>query len=359
MSTRPQLSLAPVQGMTTTSFREAFVRLAGHVDDVYTPFLVTSATENAGEVLSRAFSGVQPWIGEGTDDSDRGHSTAGGHSATGFNPAERDMQHRARVIPQLLGNQGDEFRNYAHALAAMGFTEINWNIGCPYPMVTNKQRGSGLLPYPDRIREVLEVACADDSYGVSVKMRLGLESAEEGFAVMEVLNDYPLAGVILHARTGRQMYGGSVDPDAFASLAAVCRHVMTWNGDLFTVEDWRRVQEQFPAIDRFMLGRGALADPFLPAAIQGEAFEPEHKVERLRALHDAVFDSYREKLSGRHLCDRMKEFWTYLSVHVIADDRLLKKLYKAHTTESYLDALRQALDNAVWSEVPYRPLASK
>ncbi len=109
-------------------------------------------------------------------------------------------------------------------LADAGYGEVDWNLGCPYPMVAGKKRGSGLLPYPEAIGEFLDRVCPRLGIGLSVKMRLGRYDARESAALAPVLNAYPLRKVTVHPRIGVQLYGGSVDLEGFAALAGSLRH---------------------------------------------------------------------------------------------------------------------------------------
>ena len=43
----------------------------------------------------------------------------------------------------------------AKALHDLGYEEVNWNLGCPHKPVRKKQRGSGLLPHPERVDALL------------------------------------------------------------------------------------------------------------------------------------------------------------------------------------------------------------
>lgn len=317
--------LAPIQGMTVACYRNAFARLLGGVDEYYSPFIATADNKKVSNSLLKDL-------------------------------LPENNSSLVKVIPQLLSNNGEDFRIFASAITEIGYKEINWNIGCPFPMVTNKKKGAGILPHPDMIYRFLDTICGDKQYALTVKLRLGLNNSEEGLRVIEVLNQYPLEGVIIHARTGIQMYTGSVELDAFETLASACRHQVTYNGDIFTFDDFIRVRCRFPSINNFMLGRGALCDPFLPSLIKGSPISPADKTAILRQFHDEIYNHYQNILSGeKHLCDKMKEFWSYMSVHTDRDGKLIKKIKKCHTSASYMQAVGPILtSHSGWSEIPFR-----
>ncbi|MCH4889547.1 tRNA-dihydrouridine synthase family protein [Acidaminobacter sp. JC074] len=313
-----KLYLAPIQGMTNAFYRNMYKELFGGIDVYYAPFISTSSVRRIGKSV---FKDIM--LENNRDDIE--------------------------VVPQLLGNNGEDFKYYAELITQLGYREINWNIGCPYATVARKKKGSGILPYADMVDKVLDEACKGD-YDITVKMRLGYEDLDEGFEVMDVLNKYPLKGVMIHGRTGIQKYEGTVDLDAFEALYKTCKHTMTYNGDIFTVDDFNRIQKRFPDIDQFMLGRGALRDPFLPAAIKGHTISDDEKVKMIQHFHDSVFNDFKQILSGdKHLCDKMKEFWTYLLVNTDPDGKLTKKLKKVRTEADYLQVVHQIFSqDKVW-----------
>jgi len=310
-----KLFLAPIQGMTVAHYRNLYAEIFGGIDAYYAPFIDTTDISTAKPSL---FKDILP---ESNDD--------------------------INVVPQLLSNIGHDFRAFASKIVDMGYSEINWNIGCPFPMVTKKKKGSGILPYPDMIKEFLDEVCQDDSYDLTVKMRLGLNDLEEGIKVIQLLNDYPLSGVMIHGRTGAQKYAGTVDLDSFEVLSSACNHEMTYNGDIFSNDDFKKISARFPSINNFMLGRGALSDPFLPSTIKGNDIPTAKKIEKIKEFHDAIYNHYKSILSGdKHLCDKMKEFWLYTSVHIDPSGKFFKKIKKCRTNAAYLDIVNKMFDSA-------------
>jgi tRNA-dihydrouridine synthase B len=103
------LFLAPIQGLTVAFYRNAFSRIFGGIDAYYTPFITTADMKKVSHLL------LKDLIPERNDAA-------------------------AKIVPQLLSNNGTDFRSFATAIVDMGYNEINWNIGCPFPMVTNKKK---------------------------------------------------------------------------------------------------------------------------------------------------------------------------------------------------------------------------
>ncbi len=241
------------------------------------------------------------------------------------------------VIPQLLYNNPEDFLHVAHKLEELGYTHINWNLGCPAPMVANKKRGSGFLPYPEEIIDMLEIILPQLQAEISLKVRLGFHSSAELSALLPRLNNLPLKEIIIHPRIGKQLYKGSVDLDSFAVCTTVSSHVLVYNGDITTSDDFSEKQQRFKSISRWMIGRGALANPFLVAEIQGNIFLPEQKREKLKAFHNDLFQDLRNRLSGPgHILGRMKQVWQYLASSFPENNRLRKQIHKTCSIQKYL-----------------------
>ena len=255
------------------------------------------------------------------------------------------------VIPQILSKSAEGFVNMGNFLADLGYDTVNWNLGCPYPQVANKQRGSGLLPHPDRIRAFLDQAIPGLHGELTIKTRLGREHRDELFALMPVFNDYPINEIIIHPRTGHQMYEGVPDLDAFEACLSMSRHPVVYNGDIRTADDFRRLARRFPNIDRWMIGRWALVDPFLPMVIKTGKDHTENKTAKMKAFHDDLYDRYSRILNGpSHIMDRMKGLMVSFSMAFSENKKALKNVKKARTPDQYTDAANRFFgEEARWN----------
>ncbi len=300
-----ELYFAPMHGVTLAHYRNLHAQIFGGIDKYYAPFIVTTSEEKSGKVL---FKDVEPDL--------------------------NDPQ--VKVIPQLLSNNCTEFNFYAEKIASMGYDEINWNIGCPFPTVTNKRRGSGLLEDPDHIKKFLKGIDFNKGYAFSVKMRLGFNELEEGIEVMERLNKFPISDVTIHGRTGIQKYEGSVDLGSFNTLYALCKHQVIYNGDINTPEDLERVKALFPEIDRFMIGRGLLKNPFLGLQLRGVDIAQSTAKSMLYRFHNEILEHYvKHTPNERYLIGKMKEFWTYLAERVDPNHEYLSQIRRSQTLREY------------------------
>lgn len=195
--------------------------------------------------------------------------------------------------------------------------------------------------YPDEIDIFLDTVLSKISNTLSVKIRLGRRSKEEIFNLLPILDKYPLDEVILHPRTGIQMYEGTSDHDAFGKALLNCRHSFTYNGDITNISSFKTVQKKFPQIRRFMIGRGLLSNPFLAEEIKRIPGN-QNRVTRLEGFHNDLFSNYQKIFSGpAHLTGRMKGFWSYLGPSFKKSKKLLKNILKANSIITYQDRVDQ------------------
>ncbi len=311
-----------MRGITTMHYRQAFVRHFGGLDVEMAPFIPTVSSEKINPKLLRD---VLPENNSGLP-----------------------------LIPQLIGNQADDFVQMAAALQDLGYTEVNWNMGCPHKPIRKKRRGSGLLPFPDTVDMLLDQVCERSPIRTSVKVRLGVADKSELMKLIPVLNKYPLSEVIIHPRTAEQMYDGTVDLDAFEEAYKLLERPVCYNGDITNLTFYQNVQKRFPQIHRFMLGRGLLANPFLCEEIKsGKAVAETHHsadpIQRIADFHADLVARYEAVLHGDHpVLGKMKEFWTYQTTHLSNGRKMFKKLKKAQRLSTYKDIVAEFLADADW-----------
>ena len=219
------------------------------------------------------------------------------------------------VIPQILGKEPDEFIALGNRLADLGYTELNWNLGCPMRKVAAKHRGSGILPFPNEVRRILDTVIPQIKTDISVKMRIGLTSRDEIFRLVPVLNDYPLKNVTIHPRLGRQQYTGHPDLETFANVLPLIKHPVIYNGDICTLEDYNTLTRRFSDIADVMIGRGVLYDPTLPLQIKsGKKFSPEEKkLSTALFIADLIKNINSELPTDEAKLRKIKEYWCLLS----------------------------------------------
>jgi len=249
------------------------------------------------------------------------------------------------LVPQVLNSDVDGFISLADRFFDLGYEEINWNLGCPVKMVTNKKRGSGLMPYPEKIIELLDRIIPRLKPALSIKMRLGYQDHQEALTLLPLLEPYPLAEITIHARLGTQLYRGNVNLDHFDQCRRLSRHDLVYNGDLVRYDDFASMSNRFDSINRWMIGRGLLINPFIPAEIKGIDLSFDNRARMLRDFHDDLYGALKGHLSGPgHPLGRMKQVWIYFIDAFPGKEKLLKRITRANTEKSYFMAVEKIME---------------
>ncbi len=309
-----KLLSSPLQGFTDFRFRNAFNKYFGGIDTFYSPYIRLNGKLEIKKACQRDI------LPENNTDLE--------------------------LIPQIMTKDADEFVFVAKYVQELGYKELNWNLGCPYPMVTKRGMGSGLINDPEKINSILNKVHAESDIIVSMKMRTGYENSEEILRVFPILEKYPIKYIAIHARIGKQLYKGEVDLDSFQRCVDNTGHKLYYNGDITSVAIFNEMVKRFPMIDHWMIGRGLIADPFLPGMIKSNTSEyPENRIDIFSKFHDTLLHDYSQALSGTsHIMMRMLHFWKYFATSFSNSQKVLRKINKAKSISAYEDAVREILN---------------
>ena len=248
------------------------------------------------------------------------------------------------VVPQILTNRSEDFLAVAKEIAQYGYDTVNLNVGCPSGTVVAKGRGAGLLAEPEVLDHFLYEIFEGYAGKISIKTRIGMEDENEWQDILAVYEKYPLEELIIHPRVRKDFYKGKPRLDAFSYAMEESGHRLCYNGDICSAEDLQDRKERFPDLDRVMLGRGLLCNPFLiemsKTADDAAHDHMQEKKDRLYAFHQEILEGYIQIMSGdRNVLFRMKELWFYLGDCFTNADKYLKKIKKSERLVAYQAAV--------------------
>ena len=259
--------LAPLRGVTIRCFRETFaeeIRAAGFTEAI-TPFI--TANDGYDPLKDRELT-----------------------KASSLIPRPSSL----RITPQFIGKDPNALRACLEKIKVAGYDTADLNCGCPFPMVRNKGRGSGILRTPDVLRRMLEVGCDVMGAGkFSMKARLGVDRNDELLGLLPMINEFPLRFLTVHARTARQMYEGSCDWKAVEAIENSAQVSVVRNGDIAYIGT-----SDHPTIRPVMVGRS-----FIRCLGAGE--------DSGELLRRYVAASQAELCGDRSVLGRMKELIAY------------------------------------------------
>ena len=186
-------------------------------------------------------------------------------------------------------------------------------------------------PENKKINDLLEKVIPNIQSKLSIKMRIGLDNDDDIFNILPVLDNFPISEIIIHPRTGKQMYKGEVHTDVFENCLELTKHKISYNGDINTLEDFHNLKNRFKIVNSWMIGRGLVSNPFFAEQIkQNEKDSQENKISRFKEFHDALAKDYLDRLEGSsHFLNKMRIFWEYFSISFSNSHKVYKRIKKA------------------------------
>jgi len=311
---KQKIYFAPLEGVTDSIFRNTFEKYYGGVDKYFTPFLSPNSTY---KFTTREFNQIDP-----------------------------EKNNIETTVPQLLTNDAEHFLWAASEIAALGYREINFNLGCPSGTVVAKKKGSGLLFYTEmldnmlyKVFEGLESACCKKGCtapNISIKTRLGKLEPDEFYEILDIYNKYPISELTIHPRIQKDFYREPLKPEFFDYAITHSNAPLVFNGDIVTVSDINNTFAKYPSIDAIMIGRGLLANPGLVLAYKKGLEETPLDLKIFKSFHDDLLIQYTDLLSGeKPVLHRMKEFIAYWERNFPNDTKTIKKIRKANSIPEY------------------------
>lgn len=279
------IEFAPIQGYTDVTYRNIHNQIFGGIDCYYTPFV---RLEN-GDIRNRDVRDIHPQNNLNTP-----------------------------IIPQIIVNSASEFNILTEKLFSMGHRRIDINAGCPFPLQTRKGRGAALLSNHVNFIEVMSEISKISEISFSMKMRLGMTSANESKILIDIINNTPLSHITIHPRVAAQQYKGEIDHKSFSELLLQSEHPVIYNGDITKFCDIDKIIAMHPDITGIMIGRGLLSRPTFAMEYKAGKELPLHeRIRLILEMHDKLYHDYASRLQGEsQILLKMKTFWEYLEPEI-------------------------------------------
>ncbi len=299
------LYFAPLEGITTYTYRNAHREMFSGVDTYFAPFIVPTENER---ISTKTLRDILP---------------------------ENNL---TKIIPQVLCSSGSAFCELVKKVKDLGYDEVNLNLGCPSGTVVKKRRGSGALRDTEELRRLLDYIYENADIKISLKTRTGFYSHEEFFELVNIYNQYPVSELIIHPRVREELYGGKPNMDSFDYAYCNSKHKLCYNGDIVTTDDYKEIVRKYPNLNSVMIGRGAIANPALFREILGG--EKINKDELIR-FSQTLEERYLEVLGCEHYTvHRLKEIWLYIMKNFPDEKKTIKAIKKSNSLKDINDAIK-------------------
>ncbi|MGA2749876.1 MAG: tRNA-dihydrouridine synthase family protein [Verrucomicrobiota bacterium] len=310
----PVLALAPMQDVTDLAFWRVIARYGGA--DVYWTeyFRVHGASR------------PERWILESIDQ----------------NPTGRP------VVAQMIGNDIPSLARTARELQRHPIAAVDLNLGCPAPVVYGKRAGGGLLRELEKIDAILGALREAVAIPLTVKTRIGFDSAEAFGKLLAVFARHPIDLLTVHGRTVAQMYRPGVRYDLIAQAARELSCPVLANGDVYSAGQALEVLAGTGAAG-LMIGRGAIRNPWLFGQIRQCRRGQAAALPSGRAVLGYVRQLWEAQSAsgGRETAQvqRMKKFMNFIGEGVAPAERFLHEIRRVTTREDFFRVCESWLDH--------------
>jgi len=172
-----------------------------------------------------------------------------------------------RVIYQLLISDAARLPATLARMAPASQDGIDINLGCPAATVQQKGGGSNLFDDPNRLREIIRTIRYDFAGPLTVKIRLGRPTPDWRNVLhdrLHLLEDEGIDALTLHPRFAEESLNRfQARHTCYAELATKTKLPIIANGDITGIEYFRENEALFISSAGLMIGRMAVARPWV------------------------------------------------------------------------------------------------
>ncbi|SDI05999.1 tRNA-dihydrouridine synthase C [Pseudomonas benzenivorans] len=284
-----QIALAPMEGLVDEILRDVLTRVGG-IDWCVTEFI--RVTERL--LPASTYRKLAPEL------------FGGARTAAG-----------TPLRVQFLGSDPQCLADNAAFACSLGAPVVDLNFGCPAKTVNKSRGGAVLLKEPELLHAIVREVrrTLPGATPLTAKMRLGFDHKDYALDCARALAEGGAAQIVVHARTKVEGYKAPAHWEWVARVQEVVAVPVLANGEVWTLDDWRRCRE-ISGVDDIMLGRGLVARPDLArqiaAARAGQAVVEMDWAELQPLLAD-FWRQARRKMSPRYAPGRLKQWLALLT----------------------------------------------
>jgi len=204
------------------------------------------------------------------------------------------------------------------------FDIIDVNMGCPAPKVISNGDGACLLKDIDLAQKILEECVKATDKPITVKYRMGW-AKDQSVEFAQMFEEVGVKAITLHARTKEQMYSGIPFYQAISAVKRKVKIPVIANGDIKDKKSMLEIKKLTNA-DGFMIGRGALGNPWIFSLLQDKKFE-QNKLQTIYEHISTLLQFYSEHYVV--LCMR-KHLDKYLKNESISNEQKQELILKTN-----------------------------
>ena len=166
------------------------------------------------------------------------------------------------VSCQIFSQNTKNLLKAAKILENKGFDIIDINFGCPSKKIIEQGSGGALLKRKNKIAEIIKAVSSSIKIPLTAKIRSGFKNRINAVEIAKICEENGASAITIHARTVEQEYSGKADWKVIADVKKAVKIPVIGNGDVFNEKDAERMFKE-TSCDYIMIGRGAIANPFI------------------------------------------------------------------------------------------------
>jgi nifR3 family TIM-barrel protein len=213
---------------------------------------------------------------------------------------------------------------------------IDINMGCPAKSIADRGAGVGMMPSPLKIARTFKKLTSTLKVPVTGKIRLGWDKNKNYKLIARIVEESGGSLIAIHGRTKEQRYSGNSDWDAIAEVKSIVKIPVIGSGDVKTAGDIQHMKE-YTGVDAVMIGRGALANPWIFARLDREQVSPEQVQETVRKHLAKSVEFYGDEDGSRLF---RKYAVQYLLLQTLTRETR-KEILKPRPSGEFLELLNQ------------------
>lgn len=242
-----------------------------------------------------------------------------------------------KTAVQIFGSEEYYMRWACESEYLSPFKIVDINMGCPVPKVFKNGEGSALLTDIKKAQGIIK-ECVKSGKIITVKIRTGLKKGDDIAAeYARMAEDSGAKLITIHGRVREDYYSGEPDYNAIERAKKAVKIPVIANGGIFTQEDADVMIDRTGA-DGVMLARGAIANPFLAAALMGEEINTDLKsyvIEHVKLMH--------ERMNDKKAAMEFRKFTPYYFKGMTGVKDLKLKIQTAESTDEIIRLISENL----------------
>ncbi len=237
---------------------------------------------------------------------------------------------------QIYGDDPDLILKAALHVQVLNPDIIDINMGCPAKSIADRGAGVGMMPTPLKVARTFKKLTAALKVPVTGKIRMGWDRNQNYKLIARVVEENGGSLLAIHGRTKEQRYSGDANWDAIAEVKSLVKIPVIGSGDVKTLADIRHIK-QYTNCDAVMIGRAAIANPWIFAGLDREQVSPE-------LLQQTVHEHLQKSIQFYGEEDGQRLFRKYAVQYLLLktlDRESRKEILKERPSGEFLQILNQ------------------